>query len=156
MIVSTLLFPIAPPPSLDSTYNRLSAAVHVHAFHPDGLLGLADAFGPPCDRHQRHEVGRRASHERRDFCNEDQCVWNVRCIAAIHAPFAWGCRQVSSHPPPPGLDVADDGLPAVRDVNVLHRDCLLAAVAVFAQSLDLGGKGPCQPVISPFVRLELR
>ena len=104
MIVSTLLFPIAPPPGLDSTYNRLSAAVHVHAFHPDGLLGLADAFGPPCDRHQRHASGRRARHERRDFLHEIP----ERLDRAVHLGAAcalcMGLASLFFIAPPPGLN----------------------------------------------------
>ena len=57
---------------------------------------------------------------------------------------------------PPGLDVADNCLRPVRDIEVLHDDCLLAAVAMFPQGLYLGGKSAGQFVVSPFVCLELR
>ncbi|WP_171239095.1 hypothetical protein [Ruegeria sp. HKCCA5763] len=58
--------------------------------------------------------------------------------------------------PPPGLDVSDNGLPAIFDVDVLHGDCLLSAISVFAQGFNLRRVGSGQFVVRPFVRLELR
>jgi hypothetical protein len=44
---------------------------------------------------------------------------------------------------PPGGDVAaDDGLPAVVDVDVLDRDLLLALVAVLCERLNLSRISP--------------
>ena len=45
-------------------------------------------------------------------------------------------------PSPPALDVANDGLTAVVDVDVLDRDFLRSAGPVALQRLQLRGEGP--------------
>jgi hypothetical protein len=50
---------------------------------------------------------------------------------------AWGCSFVSdATPPPPALDIADDGLTALVNVNVLNSDLLLALAAVAVESIE--------------------
>ena len=39
-------------------------------------------------------------------------------------------------PSPPALDIADDGLTALVDVDVLHRDLLLAFAAVAIERMS--------------------
>ena len=51
-------------------------------------------------------------------------------------PSAWGCSFDFIANPPPGLDVADDGLAALVDVDVLDRDLLLALAAVAVEAFD--------------------
>jgi len=48
---------------------------------------------------------------------------------------AWGC-SFAFDANPPALDVADDGLTALVDVDVLHRDLLLAFAAVAIESIE--------------------
>ena len=43
---------------------------------------------------------------------------------------------ISMRPHPPGLDVADDGLAAFVDVDVLDRDLLLALAAVAIEGFE--------------------
>ena len=46
-------------------------------------------------------------------------------------PSAWGCSfDFGANPPPPGIDVADDGLAALMNVNMLDRHLLLAFATV--------------------------
>ncbi len=46
-------------------------------------------------------------------------------------------------------DVADDGLAAFVDVDVLHRDLLLAAGPVSPERFDLCREGPGQDLAFP-------
>lgn len=52
-------------------------------------------------------------------------------------------------PHPPVGDVADDGLAAVVNMDVLDGDLLLALAAVSLERLDLGGEGAGQFVEPP-------
>ena len=49
---------------------------------------------------------------------------------------AWGCSFAFDANGPPALDVADDGLTALVDVDVLHRDLLLAFAAVAIERMS--------------------
>jgi hypothetical protein len=54
----------------------------------------------------------------------------------IVAPGAWVSAWGCSEPSPTALDVADDGLTALVDVVVLHRDLLLAFAAVAIERMS--------------------
>lgn len=56
---------------------------------------------------------------------------------------------------PSGLHVSDNSLPTVRDVDVLHRDRLLAACPVFAKGLGLGSERSRQLVEPSVMGLHL-
>ena len=63
---------------------------------------------------------------------------------------------VSFHlPPTPRLHISDNGLPAIRDVDVLHRDCLLSAGPMLSQSFYLGSEGSGEFIEAGIVRLDL-
>ena len=68
----------------------------------------------------------------------------MRLDVAVHLGAAWallmGLSPSFIAAPPPRFHVAHDSLPAVRDVDVLHRHPLFAARSVFSQGLDLGRK----------------
>jgi len=85
-----------------------------------------------------------------------QSASRLQSIEGPRAPCAWGWRHFSCVPLPPGLNVANNGLPTIFHIDVLHRDCLLATVPVLAQSLDLGRVGARQFVVRPLMRFELR
>ncbi len=71
-------------------------------------------------------------------------------LNSVIPPVLWVLTMQRSHPPG---DIADNRLPAVLDVDVLHDHSLLAAVAVFAQCLHLGRVGSRQTIESRFMGL---
>ena len=67
---------------------------------------------------------------------------NAWCIGKCMGLFS----IFSAHPSPLGwgADVADDRLPALGDVDMLHRHLLLAAASVSFERLDLRRERPEQ------------
>ena len=57
--------------------------------------------------------------------------------------------------PPPCFNIANDSLPTVIHVHMLHHHRLLAAVAVLAKGFHLGGVSAAQFVVSAVVGLHL-
>ena len=78
----------------------------------------------------------------------------------MHLGAAWallmGLASTFIATPPPGLDVADNRLSAILYIDALHRDRLVAAIAVLSESFSLCCECPGQLVEPGVVGLHLR
>src|SRR5262249_41960029 len=87
----------------------------------------------------RPATARRASGSDRSSSRATGMGCRGASAPGIVAPGAWvsacGC-SFAFDANPPALDVADDGLTALVDVDVLHRDLLLAFAAVAIESIE--------------------
>ena len=106
-------------------------------------------------RRARRASCKQTSRSPQGSCKDGQSASTSRYISARNLLRARGWRHFSCLPSPPAVDVPNYRLPAVLDIDVLHCDRLLAAVAVLAQGFHLGCEGARQFVECAFMGFEL-